>query len=173
MGETLQSYPGATRAPVASQYRDYIEWLGKQDAAVSETFWKAQLSGLEEPTLLVRSIRQPQLQADSGYGYHPLVLGQQQTAVLSDFAQRQRVTVNTRVQPAGILLLQGYTGQDSVACGVTVSGRPGELDGVEQQLGLFINTLPLIARPLPEQSVAQWLQTLQSQNLALREYEHT
>ncbi len=77
------------------------------------------------------------------------------------------------MQAAWLLLLQRYSGQASVAFGATVSGRPAQLKGVEQQIGLFINTLPVIARPSAEQSVAQWLQGVQAQNSALREHEHT
>ncbi|TBV01630.1 amino acid adenylation domain-containing protein, partial [Stutzerimonas kirkiae] len=33
--------------------------------------------------------------------------------------------------------------------------------------------LPVIASPKPEQSVAQWIEQVQAQNLALREHEHT
>ncbi|WP_193076123.1 non-ribosomal peptide synthetase, partial [Pseudomonas sp. FME51] len=173
MGEILQNYAGVAPTPVTSQYRDYIEWLGEQDTSAGEAFWKEQLVELDGPTRLAKSIRQPDLQSESGYGYQQVVFDKQQTEALNNFAQSQRVTLNTLVQAAWLILLQHYTGQDSVVCGVTVSGRPADLDGIEQQLGLFINTLPLAARPLPEQSVGQWLQALQAQNLALREHEYT
>ncbi|WWL45951.1 AMP-binding protein [Pseudomonas parakoreensis] len=60
-------------------------------------------------------------------------------------------------------------------CGVRChgGGRPAELKGVEQQIGLFINTLPVIASPQSSSSVGEWLQSVQAQNLALREHEHT
>ncbi|MBN0077729.1 hypothetical protein JTL69_35640, partial [Pseudomonas aeruginosa] len=77
------------------------------------------------------------------------------------------------VQAAWSLLLQRYTGQDTVVFGATVAGRPAELAGIERQIGLFINTLPVIATPLPQQSLASWLQAVQGENLALREFEHT
>ncbi|WP_372439122.1 condensation domain-containing protein, partial [Pandoraea sputorum] len=51
--------------------------------------------------------------------------------------------------------------------------RPADLKGVEQQLGLFINTLPVIAAPRSEQSVGDWVAQVQAQNLGLREHEHT
>ena len=60
-----------------------------------------------------------------------------------------------------------------MAFGATVAGRPAELKGVEQQIGLFINTLPVVATPQPEQTLASWLQKVQAQNLGLREHEHT
>ncbi|WP_148051344.1 condensation domain-containing protein, partial [Pseudomonas chlororaphis] len=54
-----------------------------------------------------------------------------------------------------------------------VAGRPSELKGVEQQVGLFFNTLPVVATPRPDMTVSQWLQAVQSRNLALRDYEYT
>uniref|UniRef100_UPI003F606BA9 amino acid adenylation domain-containing protein n=1 Tax=Pseudomonas sp. LRF_L74 TaxID=3369422 RepID=UPI003F606BA9 len=173
LGEVLQSYAGDPLAHQASRYRDYIEWLQKQDKVQSEAFWRGQFGDLQEPTHLAQAIRQDKETLGQGYGDHYQVLDKKRTQALSDFARQQRVTVNTLVQAAWLLLLQRYTGQDTVAFGATVSGRPAELKGVEQQLGLFINTLPVIASPKPEQSVAQWIEQVQAQNLALREHEHT
>jgi amino acid adenylation domain-containing protein len=54
-----------------------------------------------------------------------------------------------------------------------VAGRPADLPGAEEQIGLFINTLPVVAAPQAQQSLASWLQGVQAQNLASREFEHT
>ncbi|MEE4464289.1 AMP-binding protein, partial [Azotobacter chroococcum] len=51
--------------------------------------------------------------------------------------------------------------------------RPVDLPGAEQMLGLFINTLPVVATLQPQQRVGQWLRDLQAQNAASREHEHT
>ncbi|MBN0245409.1 hypothetical protein JTL47_35330, partial [Pseudomonas aeruginosa] len=48
-----------------------------------------------------------------------------------------------------------------------------ELPGIEQQVGLFINTLPVIASPRADLSVVDWISQVQDCNLGLREYEHT
>ncbi|MDH0897721.1 MULTISPECIES: condensation domain-containing protein, partial [unclassified Pseudomonas] len=175
LGEVLQRYAGETAIPPAGRYRDYIAWLQEQDKPASEAFWKQQLAQLEEPTRLAAALsRTPgdPLESDH-YGEHVEELDSTQTRRLEAFARERKVTLNTLVQAAWILLLQRYTGQDCVAFGATVSGRPADLPGVEQQIGLFINTLPVIASPRPEQTVTQWLQALQEQNLALREHEHT
>ena len=61
-------------------------------------------------------------------------------------AREQAVTLNTVLQAAWGMLLGRLTGRDDVVFGVTVAGRPAELAGVEQMVGLFINTLPLRMR---------------------------
>jgi amino acid adenylation domain-containing protein/non-ribosomal peptide synthase protein (TIGR01720 family) len=173
LGEVLQRYSAQALPVRVGSYRDYIGWLQQQGAQASETFWKAQLSLLDEPTLLARVEGDGATAPDAGHASHTQLLDDQQTRGLSEFARRQKVTINTVVQGAWLLLLQRYTGQSAVAFGATVSGRPADLPGVEQQIGLFINTLPVIAAPRPEQALGAWLQALQAQNLALREYEHT
>ncbi|PWB29424.1 hypothetical protein DCO48_22205, partial [Pseudomonas sp. SDI] len=175
LGEVLQRYNGSALPTRQGRYRDYIAWLQRQDAAVGEAFWKQQLAGLQEPTRLVQALANlmPRGESLTGHAQWAHSLDAEQTRRLGEFARRQKITVNTLVQAAWLLLLQRYTGQDCVAFGATVAGRPTELKGVEHQVGLFINTLPVVATPLPQHTVAQWLQVLQAQNLALREFEHT
>ncbi|MBX8549945.1 amino acid adenylation domain-containing protein [Pseudomonas cichorii] len=171
LGEVLQRYSGQPMPQQSSRYRDYIEWLQRQDAQASERFWTEQVAELEEPTRLAQALKSGS--SGQGHGDYFQLIDAASTQRLSDFAREQRVTLNTLVQSAWLLLLQRYTGQSSVTFGATVAGRPADLPGVEEQLGLFINTLPVIASPRPEQSVSDWVQQVQDKNIALREYEHT
>ncbi len=171
-GEVLQRYAGMTPAVGQGRYRDYIEWLGQRDQQASRDFWTTALADLDEPTRLAGALSGGQ-HAASGYADHEHVFSETLTADLNRFAREQKVTLNTLVQAAWLVLLQRYTGQDHVAFGATVAGRPTDLPGVEQQIGLFINTLPVVAAPSAEIVVSQWLQQVQDVNLALREHEHT
>ena len=173
LGEVLQRYAGQTPGHSAGRYRDYIQWLSEQDSSRTEAFWQQQVRDLTEPTRLVQALRSDKAQLGQGHANHFQLLDVQATQALGEFARQQRVTVNTLVQAAWLLLLQRYSGQACVSFGATVSGRPAELDGVEEQLGLFINTLPVVASPSPEQAVGAWLEQLQAQNLLLREHEHS
>ncbi|MGO3986802.1 amino acid adenylation domain-containing protein [Pseudomonas sp. SAS7] len=173
LGEVLQRYAGVAPQAQATHYRDYIAWLQNQDAAVAEAFWKAQLASLDEPTRLAQAIAGSAGVAGTGYGDHRLTFDREQTARIEAFARANRVTVNTLVQSAWLLLLQRCTGQASVCFGATVAGRPADLPGVEEQIGLFINTLPVIGAPRAEQTVAEWIGQVQAGNLAVREFEHT
>ncbi|MGE7450413.1 amino acid adenylation domain-containing protein, partial [Pseudomonas qingdaonensis] len=173
LGEVLQRYAGQAPARSVGRYRDYIQWLSEQDSSRTEAFWQQQVRDLTEPTRLVQALRSDKAQLGQGHANHFQLLDVQATQALGEFARQQRVTVNTVMQAAWLLLLQRYSGQACVSFGATVSGRPAELAGVEEQLGLFINTLPVVASPSPEQAVGAWLEQLQAQNLLLREHEHS
>ncbi|KFF42763.1 peptide synthase [Pseudomonas sp. BRG-100] len=172
-GEVLQQYAGEALPAPTGRYRDYIAWLQAQDKAASQAFWKDQLASLQEPTRLSRSAQSEADAVLAVNGEHRLSLDAAQTEQLRTFAQRHKVTLNTLVQGAWLLLLHHHTGQATVAFGATVAGRPAQLRGIEQQVGLFINTLPVVATPDAQMSVSHWLQQLQQQNVGLREQEHT
>ncbi|NIX91855.1 non-ribosomal peptide synthase/polyketide synthase [Pseudomonas fulva] len=172
LGEVLQHYAGQALQSLNGRYSDYIGWLQRQDKQASEAFWRAQFATLEEPTWLSRALKCAAT-GQTGQGEFKWRLDAAMTEQLHGFARQQKVTLNTLVQAAWLLLLQRYTGHDSVAFGATVAGRPTQLQGIEQQIGLFINTLPVVARPEPQLALAGWLQTVQGINLALRDHEHS
>jgi amino acid adenylation domain-containing protein/non-ribosomal peptide synthase protein (TIGR01720 family) len=171
LAEVIQHYVSGQSLPVPSgQYRDYLGWLQQQSAVAGEQFWKAALAPLQAPTLLAEALRPP-VGAEGSEAYR-VALDSRATQRLADFARQQKVTLNTVLQAAWSLLLHRYTGQDCVVFGATVAGRSAPLPGIEEQLGLFINTLPLVCAMKPAQTVSQWLGELQGLNLAMREFEH-
>ncbi|MDN4544788.1 non-ribosomal peptide synthetase [Pseudomonas sp. C32] len=174
LGEVIQHYAGQTLAKPVGQYRDYLGWIAQQPLPAAEQFWKQALAPLENPTLLAQALPAPAPAPveGRGMGEHQLTVESAALQRLSDFARQQKITLNTLLQGAWALLLQRYTGQSCVAFGATIAGRSAPLPGIEQQLGLFINTLPIIARPSASQSVGDWLNQLQTLNLSLREFEH-
>ena len=156
------------------QFRDYLAWLRYQDLAVPEAFWRSYLKGFREPTPLVvdRSRRARHtmpgevLDAQGALDRGP-------TLALQQVAQKYGLTPNTLIQAAWALLLGRYASCSEVVFGITVSGRPAELPGIEQMLGLFINTLPLRLQLRDKQRVCDWWREIQSVNLDLRQFEFT
>lgn len=169
MGEVLQRYAGSVPPSRHGRYRDYVAWLQRQDVEACSMFWKEQLARLDSPAFLAGALASG---GGKGHGEYQRRWSQQSTSCLSEFARCQKVTVNTLMQAAWLLLLQRYTGQSCVAFGATVAGRSAELAGIERQIGLFINTLPVIANPHAQQHLDDWLQEVQLHNVALREHEH-
>ncbi|MCA4965396.1 non-ribosomal peptide synthetase [Pseudomonas sp. Y24-6] len=169
LGDMLRLYHNDSLAPLTGRYADYIAWLQRQDGVQAEGFWRERLALLEEPTILAKASGA----AGSGHGVMYSNLDAEATRKLHTFAKRQRVTLNTLVQGAWLLLLQRHSGQRSVAFGATVAGRPTGLAGAQDMLGLFINTLPVIQTLDPQQPLGEWLRDLQDYNLMVRDYEHT
>src|SRR6185369_15684148 len=148
-------------------FRDYIAWLKQQDMTGVEAYWRKALAGFTTPTRLALE----PTAGETGFGEEQARLSVELSEQVQRFAREQQVTVNTVVQAAWALLLSRYSGEEDVLFGATVSGRPAELAGVEQMVGLFINSLPVRVRVNGEAQVGSWLRELQAQVMELRQYE--
>ncbi|MCP3401820.1 non-ribosomal peptide synthetase [Bradyrhizobium sp. CCGB20] len=171
IAEVLQHASGDTLPAVQGCYRDYIAWLQGRDRESADRFWREALAGLETPTLLANAISKTS--GAEGHASVGLAVDARLTERLKSFAKRERVTLNTLIQGAWAQLLRRHSGQSAVCFGVTISGRPAELPGSEEMVGLFINTLPIVDAPNPQTIAGDWLRQLQERNLALREHGWT
>jgi len=158
--------------PVPRPYRDYILWLKQQDLGQAEQYWRKTLRGFSAPTRLDIERRTTD-EAAERYGEQQVRLSREATEQLQQYGRREQVTVNTLVQGAWALLLSRYSGQRDVVFGATVSGRPAELAGAEQMVGLFINTLPVRVRVNGAEGVSEWLRGLQREQVEARQYEYS
>jgi amino acid adenylation domain-containing protein/non-ribosomal peptide synthase protein (TIGR01720 family) len=137
-GARLKGVTAGLASPVP--YERYIAWLQSRDEGTARDFWRAYLKGIAAPTPLVWG---PIDGAGSGYREHSLALDSEATAALQASARAHRTTVNSLLQWAWAYLLHRYTGEDSVVFGATISGRAPEVPGIEDMVGLFINTIPV------------------------------
>ena len=153
-------------------YQDYIGWLKRQDLAEAESFWRRSLRGFTVPTPLALA-HAPSSANGNGQDDSEvqLELSLELTAALNSLAAQQQLTVNTLVQGGWALLLSRYSRERDVVYGATVSGRPAELAGIENMIGLFINTLPVRVKVNGDELLTDWLKELQAQQVEARQYE--
>ncbi|CAM3627150.1 non-ribosomal peptide synthase/polyketide synthase [Kibdelosporangium persicum] len=159
------------KLPSRRPFRDYLRWLGEQDQAAAEEHWRAVLSGFTAPTRLPYDRPPAEAHRSESSGSVRLEVSAEQSARLHHLARLGGLTVNTIVQGAWALLLSRYSGEHDVAFGVTVSGRPADLPGVESMVGMFINTVPARVRVQDGQDVLAWLRTLQSEQAESRPFD--
>ncbi|MEU3994181.1 condensation domain-containing protein, partial [Streptomyces platensis] len=145
-------------------YRDYLAWLAGQDRTAMVEEWRQALAGLSEPTLIApdrtdRTVTRPD---------HLLTgLSEQDTTTLTSIARAHGLTLNSLVQGVWGVLLARLTGRDDVVFGATVSGRPPQVAGVEDMIGLFINTVPVRVRLDPDVSLPVVCARVQQQQARL------
>jgi nonribosomal peptide synthetase DhbF len=171
--ELLTLYAGGgdpAELPPCAPYRDYLEWLSRQDDEAARAAWRRALDGLAGPTLV----------AAAAPGRPPVMPGRIDVALpdglaaMADKAARGAgVTANTLVQGAWAMVLASLTGMDDTVFGTTVAGRPPGLPGVESMVGLFINTIPVRVRLDRSATAGDNLVALQEQQARLVDHQHT
>jgi amino acid adenylation domain-containing protein len=155
-------------------YRDYISWVNRQDMKQAEAYWRDGLTGFERPTPIPIGAPSEHTPAETlPFAEQSLRLSADKAGSLQAFAKQTKVTVNTVLQGAWALLLHRYSGARDLVFGATVSGRTPELTGVDEMVGLFINSLPIRVTVRPEQKLTEFLRSLQEHNATLRQFEWT
>ncbi|MEC2307910.1 non-ribosomal peptide synthase/polyketide synthase [Bacillus atrophaeus] len=151
-------------------YSDYMEWLDRQDHEAAKRYWSEYLEGYKGETRLLH--KRPQHERKT-YAYSNVIcqFDHEQTKQLQQIANQHQVTLNTLIQTLWGILLQKYSGSGDVVFGSVVSGRPAEIPGVEQMIGLFINTIPVRIRCDEDSSFAETMQMVQQNALASQSYD--
>ncbi|MGH9334021.1 MAG: non-ribosomal peptide synthetase, partial [Vicinamibacteria bacterium] len=160
---------GKPALPKAPPYRDYIAWLSNQRRrSPGGPFWRRVLSGFREPNRLSWNHGAVTEHREIHFSLPPEV-GERLHAVV----RRNHLTLNSLIQGLWALVVCRESGDDDVVFGATVSGRPSELRGVENMVGLFINTLPVRTRIRREAPFVAWVGELQKLAVECRQHEHT
>ena len=156
------------------RYEDYIRYIERSDKENEEAYWRNYISGINESTRLpFIEMNSSNVKGAGIFKMHSLNLDESITGKIKAYSQKNKVTVNTIMQGIWSYLLHQYTGNSEVVFGVVVSGRPEDLPGVEQRVGMYINTLPLHTREDKDQEITKWLQQIQQDQVASREYQFT
>ncbi|HEX2312418.1 MAG TPA: condensation domain-containing protein, partial [Thermomonospora sp.] len=166
-GDLLTLYAGQ-EPPRAPAYRDHLAWLAERPSGEAEAAWRAALDGATGTLVAPAAADRAPVPPEKIRVEPPAPLADRLVAQ----ARAHGLTANTVMQGVWGLLLARLLGRDDVVFGATVSGRPPELPGVEQMVGLFINTLPVRVRPSGDQTVAEYLTGLQRAQADLLPYHH-
>ncbi|MFC9774498.1 amino acid adenylation domain-containing protein [Paenibacillus chitinolyticus] len=154
----------------STDYSQYIEWLEKQDEESASRYWSGYLEGYDGQTELPKKT-----DAKSGPFLPEHVvceLGKSLSERMERVAKQQQATLNTLLQSAWGVVLQKINGTGDAVFGSVVSGRPAEIPGIEEMIGLFINTVPVRVTSEPDTSFAEVMAKVQEQALESGRYDY-
>ncbi|WP_417237021.1 amino acid adenylation domain-containing protein [Bizionia paragorgiae] len=157
------------KLPEVSPYVNYISWLQKRDKEVSANYWKKYLEGFDTVTTFPQKQvkREEYNQASDGF-----ILDEIQTKTMHNVSRKYGVSLNTLIQTAWAMVLSRYNTTTDVVFGSVVSGRPAELAGIENMLGLFINTIPVRIKFEEGENIEDVLKKVQLNALESEEYQY-
>jgi len=143
-----------------------------QQKAATDDYW-AQRRGRypaanDVSSMLTKPIDLAQVTAIETPVEQELFLDGDNYQALKKLCQQEGVTINVVTQFAWHKLLQTYSGDNYTIVGTTVSGRDVPVEGIEESVGLYINTLPLVVDWSDKtQSVRATLAAIQQEIAAL------
>ena len=162
--------------PEVEPFRNYVDWLARQDPTEWHDFFREALGGFSGATRLTLPFNDGAVESDEilddNYARKICELDLPTSAALDAFARRHALTQATLFRAAWALVLAHYSGEADVLFGSVTAGRPPDLPGAETMIGLFINTLPLRVRVPLNASLLPWLAQLQEHQFELLRYQH-
>nr|WP_006241247.1 non-ribosomal peptide synthetase [Mycolicibacterium tusciae] len=165
--EIFASYYGQ-RLPAATPYRSFVSWLADRDLDAAHAAWRDVLAGFDTPTLVGPPGRLELGARDTNY----FRLTEETTLALSELARSNHTTINTVLQGAWAQVLMWLTGRHDVVFGTAVSGRPADVVGAENMVGLLINTVPVRAIFTSTTTTADLLDQLRNAHNDTLDHQH-
>ncbi|WP_246394347.1 condensation domain-containing protein, partial [Pseudonocardia pini] len=184
LAEVFAGYAARTggdtaRAAEPVPFTRYLEWRAARDDTADLAAWAAELDGIGPRTGLHLPDPDTATAEDTGSAPPPTVLHVQpeRVAAITAAAAAHGLTPNSALQGAWALVLAARSAQRDVCFGAMVSGRPPEVDGVEEILGLLAGTVPVRVRldgtgVSGGGTLAAALVDLQSRQFALAPHQH-
>ncbi|MEM7086884.1 MAG: amino acid adenylation domain-containing protein [Bacteroidota bacterium] len=123
-------------------YANYIKWITAVDQKASLHYWSAYLEGYNS-TVEVPFKNENGTSQEYSEVKKTFFIKDQLYAKVKKLCNDLEITQNTFIQAIWGVLLSKYNCTQDVVFGSVVSGRPSNLAGVENMIGLFINTVPV------------------------------
>ncbi|MGP3689642.1 amino acid adenylation domain-containing protein [Streptomyces sp. IBSNAI002] len=144
-------------------FADYVRRLAGRDEDESDRVWREELAGLPGPSLVAEGHTPSDRFAD--------------TAVEPDqdidaAARAAGVPLSVAVHSAWAVTLGGVLHGRDLVFGSTVSGRDMDVPGIEDMVGLFINTIPVRARWDPATTARDLLASVREHQSAVLAHQH-
>lgn len=156
---------------VPQTYSEYIKWLDSVDEKKSLEYWKDYLKEYSN-SASVPFKTDNLIDNDYQQFIETLRIEGELFSKLQAVCNNLGITQNTFIQSTWGLLLSKYNNTKDVVFGAVVSGRPGELAGVENMIGLFINTIPVRINYKSDDTVHSFLKTIHENVLASGDYHY-
>lgn len=126
-------------------YSAYISWLQRQDRDTALEYWRSYLADSQGGSSLPR-IGSNSDQADYLAREIKIFLDEQVTESLVSIARQSGATLNTLIMTLWGILLGRLSHTGDIVFGYVIAGRPAEIQGIQEMVGLFINTIPVRVR---------------------------
>ncbi len=159
------------KLPPVRQFGRYIEWLQRFDAEEAQAFWRERLQDVDRVTSIpILPGSRPEEEYRMGEIMFRLTDAHSRAVV--GVAQEAGVTLSTLMQVVWALILSRYQNTTDIVFGTIVSGRPSELEHVEEMVGLFINAIPQRIRLEEAQPFEKFVKMVQDQAMEAEPYHY-
>ncbi|MBG9591086.1 hypothetical protein ABE34_01615, partial [Lysinibacillus sphaericus] len=120
----------------------------------------------------ITPMNKPKESSDEQMRRQRIAVDRKVTSTLQRIAEQNGSTINTVAEVICGIMLQVCTRNQDVVFGKVVSGRNADIKGIEDMVGLFINTIPVRVRTEDKMSIRELLKKQQEQGNESTSYDY-
>lgn len=148
-------------------YGQYLRQKTKEEAY---EYWKKLLSNYTEPCT-IKAIGHPDKVDKDVPGKVEICMKNSLKSRLTNFCHNYAVSINTVIETVWGLILGTYTRNDDIVFGKVVSGRNVDILGINDSLGMYINTIPVRVILNNEEKLIHLLERVHLQSAKANDYD--
>ncbi len=140
----------------------------QEHTQISQNYWQqqvAKLDGFADLNFLLkdnqRTIKLDEYRSIQEHNEVTQIITGADYTRLKQMSQKYAITINAILQYCWHKVLSIYTNSSTTVVGTTVAGRNLPIEGIEEAVGMFINSLPLIITHNADDSILSGLQQVQ------------
>lgn len=169
-GKTVERIREELASSKVIPYRNYIKWLQNSNQDKGMDYWVSHLEGYED-VAEIKPMEIPEA-ANQQMAAMDLALSSKESEALFAFARENNISVNTITEAAWGIVLQKYCHSRDVVYGKIVSGRNAPISGIENMVGLFINTVPVRVKTREKQTVISLLEQMKEDGIRANQFDY-
>ncbi|HHF3222464.1 TPA: amino acid adenylation domain-containing protein [Vibrio diabolicus] len=151
--------------PISASYPSVVEQLTGRDKKAAQQRWVDVLQGVN-PAIAFEDIP-----VTDKLNELELFISEDKTRVINQLLRHYGLTMNSLMQGVWSSILGSMMGREDVVFGTPISGRFGHVEGIDEHIGLFSNTIPVRMKLKPDLSLLEQLKAHQEIQIQLLEHD--
>jgi tyrocidine synthetase-3 len=160
--------------PEKTKFKEFIKGIQNRDIDKEKKFWADYLKDVDtKPGVLLG--KKPGKKRDSikSTAAYRLKFPGELKVILNSFIKSYKMPLAVLLYGAWGMLLLKYNSSEDIVFDTTVSGRPAALKGMEEIVGLFINTVPLRVKAAADERLLHFISGLNDSIREREEFENS
>ncbi|MBR1523868.1 MAG: amino acid adenylation domain-containing protein, partial [Lachnospiraceae bacterium] len=161
----------SSEASAGCSYSDYLRLYDGTSRGEALEKWRTYLQGVRSGTGM--DPVPPKAKDRQGASYARYELAAELGSRIREYTAANRITAGSFFSVLWGLLIGFENDERDIVFGEVVSGRSRGIKGIEEAVGMFINTVPVRVKAEPESRVRDIMRQRQEDRIALQPYEDT
>ncbi|NOU17168.1 MAG: amino acid adenylation domain-containing protein [Bacteroidales bacterium] len=173
ISELINNYEALIRGEIIKQisktrFKEFIK-INNLKSSIELNYWKNYLNDYSDFKTI--QTKNSILNANTNE-IIKISIGEESKQLLKNICDNNNVTIADILYTSWGILLNRYSGKNDILFGTTISGRNVKLKGIENMVGLFINTIPLRLNILSNQSILDVINEISAKIREREKYEN-